>query len=266
MDRDQQGRLARAREPHPVGERYEVIVRARHRHPVLAGLLQLVAQLEGEIEHDGFFVVAGRRRDGAAVEAAVAGIEHDQRPRVRAFGRRFALAPRRRCRCPARLVLDREVAQEALAIDRHEIDHEPRRLALDGIEHEGLVDPHGTRDVEHDARAALHHEAEAERLDQAPAGLTGLGRQTEGHLRQVDHHAIGIGERKCAQIDLLREIHQARFAHDRKILGGSARGGAVERRDRRDAGDEEDPAERGEQALLCASTHRFLISGSSLLQ
>ena len=60
----------------------------------------------------------------------------------------------------------------------------------------------GLRDVEHDARAALHDQAEAERLDQAAAALAGLGRQLERHLRQVDHHAVGIGEREGAQIDL----------------------------------------------------------------
>ena len=88
-----------------------------------------------------------------------------------------------------------------------QIDHQPRRLAGRGLEHEGLVDPHRLADIDHDARAALHDQAEAERLDQAAAGLAGLGRQVERHLRQVDHHPIGIGEREGAQIDLLREIH-----------------------------------------------------------
>src|ERR1051326_9040523 len=88
----------------PVGERHEMIVRARQRHAVFAGLLQLVAQLEGEIEHDGFFVVAGRRRDRAAVETAMAGIEHDQRPRVRALRGWLAFARRRGA---ASMILDR---------------------------------------------------------------------------------------------------------------------------------------------------------------
>lgn len=52
--------------------------------------------------------------------------------------------------------------------------------------------------------------------------------------------------------------HQPGFAHDRVILGRRAWSGAVERRRRRDAGDEQDPAERGEQALMRANTHRFL--------
>ena len=60
----------------------------------------------------------------------------------------------------------------------------------------------GLVDVHDDARAALHDEAEAERLDQAAAVVAGVGRQAERHLRQVDHHAVGIGERERPQFDL----------------------------------------------------------------
>ena len=89
-----------------------------------------------------------------------------------------------------------------------EVEHQPRRLAVDCASSTNALSIRtGLLDVEHDARAALHHEAEAERLDQPAAALAGLRRQLEGHLRQVDDHAIGVGEREGAQVDLAREVH-----------------------------------------------------------
>ena len=139
----------------------------------------------------------------------MAGIEHDQRARIagrfrRALSLGLALAVRGGGSACAmvRRKLSRSVARE--------IEHQPRRLAVGGGEREGLVDPHRPLGVEHDARAALHDQAVAERLHQAAALLAGLGRQLEGDLRQIDHHAIGIGEREGGQIDLLAEVdHKA---------------------------------------------------------
>ena len=152
------------------------------------------------------FSITPVERHGAVVDAAMAGIEHDDRARI------ALAAPARARRAPvvaarggwlfsasARMKVSRSIAARSST--------SRAGWPAGGVEHEGLVDPHRLRQVEHDARAALHDEAEAERLDQAAAGLAGLGRQLEHHLRQVDDHAIGIGEGEGAQIDLAREIH-----------------------------------------------------------
>ena len=205
MDRDEQRRLPDARHADPVHQRNEGVVGARHHHAVFAGPFELVAKLQRRIPARCPFPSrrcarprrcrCRRGRDRARRSAA-------DRPcaRARAPARRWSTAR-------SRPVFGRERLHEAVAVGRGEIDHQPRRLARRGIDHEGLVDPHRLADIHHDARAALHDEAEAERLDQAAAGFAGLGRQVEGHLRQVDHHAIGIGEREGPQIDLLREVH-----------------------------------------------------------
>ena len=104
-------------------------------------------------------------------------------------------------------VLEREVAHEGGAIDRHQVDHEPRRLVVDRLEHEGAVDAHRPGRIDHDARAALHHQAVAERLDQAFRARAGAGGKLEGDLRQVHHHAIRIGEREGRHLDGAAEIH-----------------------------------------------------------
>ena len=103
-------------------------------------------------------------------------------------------------------VVDRRRAQEGLAIDRREIDHQAGRLAVGGIDHEGAGDPHRPGDVDDDPRAPLHHEAEAERLDDAAAVLAGLRRELEIDLGDVDHHAIGIGDGEGAHVDLAGEV------------------------------------------------------------
>ena len=99
--------LARARNAHPLGERHEGVVAARHRDAILAGLLDLVAQQQREFEHDRLFHLAARRL-GAGVDAAVAGID----ARSAGAGRRSAWparlpagglrAARRGCRARSR--------------------------------------------------------------------------------------------------------------------------------------------------------------------
>ncbi len=103
-------------------------------------------------------------------------------------------------------VVDRGSAQEGLAIDRGEIDHEPGRLAFGGIDHEGAGDPHRPGDVDDDPRAPLHDDAESERLHDAAAVLAGLRRELEIDLGDVDHHAIGIGDGEGPHVDLAGEI------------------------------------------------------------
>ena len=123
--------------------------------------------------------------------------------------------------------VERDRAHETVAVGRGQIEHQAGRLIAGGVEHEGLVDPHRPLGVEHDARAALHDQAVAERLDQAAALLAGLGRQLEGDLRQVDHHAIGIGEREGGDVDLLGEVDDKAgllvVAADAHVGGGGQR-------------------------------------------
>ncbi len=154
MDRDEELGLTQPRESHPFGRaRSKVSSGSRHRHAVFADLFQLVAQHGGEFEHQVLFKFAARRM-GPGVDSAMAGIDHHHRAWVGGLAaascggrRRFGLPRQDDCRSRR--------PQERLAVDRHEIDHHARRLALDGIEHEGLGDPHRARDVDDDARAAL---------------------------------------------------------------------------------------------------------------
>ena len=95
MDRDEQRGLTLPRQLHPLAERHERVVGARHHHAVFAGLLELVAQQQREFQHQRLFRDVAARRPGAVVDAAVAGIDHDDRPRIalgRRIGREFAAA------------------------------------------------------------------------------------------------------------------------------------------------------------------------------
>ena len=207
VDRYEQLRAAGARQPHAIGERHESVVGARHHHAVFAGLFQLVAQHQGEIEHQRLFHHIGAGA-GAGIDAAMARIEHHDRARIGRVARRRIGLLRRLAR---QTVVDGGGAQEGRAVDGREIEHQPCRLAVDGVENEGLFDPHRTGRVEHDARAAGHHQAEAERLDQSPPLVAGPGRELENDLRQVDDHTVGIGKGEGAQVDLLRQIdHEPR--------------------------------------------------------
>ena len=136
----------------------------------------------------------------------MAGIDHDQRPGVaRPFRLRAEACSARNGMCG--VVLQRDIAQKGLAAGRAQIDDQARRLALAGIDDESLVDMRRPGGIEHDARAALHDQAVAERLDQASPLLAGLGRQLEHDLRQIDHHPIGVGEGESGEIDPAVEIH-----------------------------------------------------------
>ena len=201
--------LALPRQLHPLAQRHEGVVGARHHHAVFPGFLELVAQQQREFEHQRLFGDVAAGRPGAVVDAAVAGIDHDDRPRI-ALGRRIGRELAGRLQRGRRPAVERERAHEGVAVDRDQVEHQSGRLAFGGVEHEGLVDPHRLGQVEHDARAALHDQPEPVRLDQPAALLARPGRQLERHLRDVDHHAVGIGQREGAQIDLAREIDTKR--------------------------------------------------------
>ena len=81
VDRDEQGRAGIARDRNAIGELHKGVVRARHQHTVFAGSLDPVAQPHREIEHDILLAFAVRPL-GAGIDAAMAGIEHHERPRV----------------------------------------------------------------------------------------------------------------------------------------------------------------------------------------
>ncbi|MGY3137978.1 hypothetical protein ACVWZM_008660 [Bradyrhizobium sp. USDA 4501] len=113
------------------------------------------------------------------------------------FGsRRFRFGPAR----------GRQRLHEAGAVDLLEVQHKPRRLAVGGVEHVGIRDLHRSGQVEHDPRAAGHHEAIAERLHQAPPRRAGAGRELKIDLRDIDHDAVGVSQREGAKFDLAVEV------------------------------------------------------------
>ena len=212
-----------------LAERHEGVVGAGHGDAVFAGAFDLVAQHQREFEDDGLLHLPARG-PGAVVDAAMAGIDHHQRSRIAAG---LALRGRLRRTDLRRAVLERDGAHERLAVGRGELEHEAGRLIVGGIDHEGLVDARGARQIDDDARAALHDEAEAECLDQAATHLPRLGRKLERDLRHVDHHPVRIGEREGVDVDLAVQIDdqarlrviaaQPRLARHRKIIWPAAR-------------------------------------------
>ena len=100
-------------------------------------------------------------------DAAVAGIDHNERTRI---GGHLGCRTHAGFTAKAQTaVLHGDIAQEAVAVGGGKIEHQPRRLAGGRGERESLVHPHRPFGVEHDARTALHDQAEAERLDQPAA-------------------------------------------------------------------------------------------------
>ena len=202
--------LRAARETHALGERNKTVVRARHCHSVFSAAFKLLAQAPARKPARCPFPALRRtlscrcrcRRDrdpstinGRASPSALTGGSLG-------FARGIVGGSR----------LQRNVAHEAGAVGRRKVEHQPRRLAFRSVQHESLFDAHRPLGVEHDARAALHDQPVAKRLDQAAALLAGLGRQLEVHLRQVHHDAVGIGECKGRDVDFSTEVdHKSRL-------------------------------------------------------
>ena len=236
MDRDEQRGLPRAREVHAVAERDEGVVGARHDHAVLAGLFDLVAQQQAEFEHDGLLQLAARRL-GAVVDAAVARIDDDERARIagglrlRTSGPACGVSGARLSSAIARMNASRSTAARSST----------RRAGcpLPASSTKAFSMRAGRARSITDARAALHHQAEPERLDQAAALLAGLGRKLERDLRHVDDHPVGVGEREGADVDLAAEIDdeaRLRFvaadphvARDREVVRCTVSGSAARR-------------------------------------
>ena len=130
-------------------------------------------------------------------------VEHDQWTRIGVLGIMLRLAGRMG---PPRPVIERKIAQEGVAVRRNEIEDEPRRLAIDRIDDEGLFDADWSGSVQHDARATLHYEPEPIGLDQAPAALADPGGHPERHLRQVDHDPVGIGQGEGVHLHAFAQV------------------------------------------------------------
>ena len=104
----------------------------------------------------------------------------------------------------------RDGAHEARAIRSDQIKHETSRLTFGCIEDERLFEAHRSFRIEHDAGAALHDESIAKRFHQAARLLARFGGKLEGCLRQVDHHAIRVGEHESGKVYLPAQIdHEA---------------------------------------------------------
>src|SRR5262245_64187910 len=136
MDRDEQRGLARTGELHALSERNECIVVAGHEYAVLAGLFYLVAQQQRKLQDDGLLHLSARR-PRPVVDAAVAGIDHDQRAGISI---RFDLDLRVPLAPLWRPTIEREVAHEGVAVRRRQMPHKTRATLVSRIENEGQVD------------------------------------------------------------------------------------------------------------------------------
>ena len=141
----------------------------------LPDFLDAIAQRQAKFQHQFLFI--GAAGLGAVVEAAMAGIDHDHGPRIRGCGGLGGGARLDRARCAAVGVGDRglqfgpvfgaERLNEGGAVDLFQLEHQPRRLAVGGFQHVGVCNFGRTGQIEHDPRAARHHQTVAEGLDQA---------------------------------------------------------------------------------------------------
>ena len=196
----------------PVGQRDEGIVGPGHDDAVFAALLDAIAQRQPKSQHQVLFAFGPDL--GAVVDAAMAGIDHDHGAQIRRRcglghsgrgggsdvrgirdgGPQFGPAFR-----PKRLNKDG-------AVDLLQFKHQPRRLAVGGVEHVGVCDLGRAGQIEHDPRTARHHQAIAERLDQPASGGAGACGKLKIDLGDIHDHPIGIGQGEGAKLNGLVEI------------------------------------------------------------
>ncbi len=141
----------------------------------------------------GSITTTGRESGGAAGFGGDCGLWRDGGHRFRDRGLQLGPAVRQRL-------------QEGRPIDLFQLDHQPRRLIVGGIEHGGVGDPCRPGQVEHHAGAARHHHAVAKCLDQPTPVAARPGREAKIDLGNVDHHPVGIIQRKGAKLDGLVEV------------------------------------------------------------
>ena len=103
----------------------------------------------------------------------MSGIEHDKRARIAALRVRSVRA---RQVGADRLAVERDPAQETLAVGGLELEDHARRRTIGGIDDESLLDARGPGKVEDNARPALHHQPETEGFDQAAPAFACLRR------------------------------------------------------------------------------------------
>ena len=104
----------------------------------------------------------------------MAGIKHDKRSQVPGIDLR---GNARRRFGDGDFAVQGNLPQKTLAIGRNEIQDQPRRGPIRGVEGKGLVDFGGLGEIEDHARAARHHQTEAEGLDEAAAAVARVRRQ-----------------------------------------------------------------------------------------
>ena len=235
VDGDEQRGVGGAGFGHPIFQRDILVAVARHDHPIAPRRLQLVAQHFGEGE-DQRLLHRAVEAIGAAVDAAVTGIEHDDRQ---------ALGERRRRRGGRRggrrrLVIERRGGEGGLRTGAQEKRQPRRRLATHQTPRLDAGDAGRPRQVDHHARLAGPEQAEAERLYQrvgvARHRPAGFRLEAEIDLGHVEHDAVGIGDFARAGGQWGREIEgQARAGaivgemdggRHRRRLAGAGRGGA----------------------------------------
>ena len=204
MDRDEQRSLAAPRANwtrSPSGTKR--VVGAGHEHAVFAGLLDLVAQHQRELEDDGLLHLPARR-PGPVVDAAMAGIDHHERARI--AGRPWC--PRGGSRLCAPAAGPRPRWRAGRPRGRWPRGRRTRRAGWSLAA--SITNAFSTRAGR--ARSMTMREPpcmtrpKRNALIRPRPGLPGLGREPEGDLRHVHHHPIGIGEREGAHVDLLAQI------------------------------------------------------------
>ena len=212
MQGDEQVGMIGAGDGNALAQRNEDVAVARHVDGI-AARFQRPRQLQSFRQRQVFFLQAVDTHR-AAVQAAMAGIDHDdfvacaadrrgllRRDHSRQFLRiAFALL---QVGGPAGLGIELG-AGGGEQVDHHAIA-EPRRRR----QHQRVGHCHRRIQVDHHARIAGAEGAIAIGLDRPlPAGPWRRA-QPPRHFRHVDHHAVGIGQRKGAQVDRIGQFdHQ----------------------------------------------------------
>ncbi len=90
----------------------------------------------------------------------------------------------------------RHARHKARLVCRHEVQDKSRMLAARPLGHGMPFDPHGASHIHDDAGFAGRKQAVAVRAQKASAALTGIDRQPELDVRQIDHDPVRVAEGK----------------------------------------------------------------------
>jgi hypothetical protein len=108
------------------------------------------------------------------------------------------VADRRSCFHPG---VGRQRLQESRAVDLLEFKHEPGGLAICRVQHVGVGNPCRSGQIEHNPRAAGHHQAIPKCLDQPTAFPANPRTKLKTDLGNIEDHAVGIGKRERVERD-----------------------------------------------------------------